>query len=344
MMNANEDINEPIDGGNEQQPSDLGSVSASASWRDDDDQVHLAQREEFLSHRRRCCLFVSVFPFLISAVALCTMLAFNSSSETATTSTMQSSSVSMRGSPSSKGTGPHIETSYLQDDTGTGILSNETLFVDSSSTTSSTTYGIASTTTDLPVEEDVLDLIATTTAAAAATTRITTVQPEATTTVSVIATTQTEPTIAVTSEPPVTTTNVVTTTPVAETTAAVEIITSTRPETTTAAPQILTCEEATAHDECIKHSVDCVWFTPVNWSELCFTKPDFPLNKCKEVRLMDDCVESAVGCIWIVEKAKQMRVADAKEKKKPAKDKGGDFDVCRFARDKKLRWKNQKGW
>ena len=353
-MNANEASNEQADSRNEQS-SDLESVSASASWKDDDDQVHVGRREEFLAQRRRCCLFASAFPFLISAIALCGMLAFKSSSETVDSSTMNSSSVSMRGSTSSKGMDSHVGLSSYLDDTGIEA-SNETLFANASSTTS-TIYVTATTTIDTLAEMDVLDL--TTTSTAAATSRITTIQPESTTIMSAITAAISDPTVVVTSEatvasiqpetttvgtatPAAETTTVGTTTPVAETTAAVEIITSAQPETTTVAPKIPTCEEATSHDKCMKQSPNCVWFTPVNWPDLCFIKPEFPLNKCKEVRLADDCLKSAVGCSWVVEKAKQKRNLQAKELKEPPMDKA-EFDVCRFTRDQ-LRWKSHKGW
>lgn len=85
--------------------------------------------------------------------------------------------------------------------------------------------------------------------------------------------------------------------------------TTTEAETTTTAEADVTetsesptCEDITTKRQCKDPSKDCVWFTPLNWKPLCFTKPEFSFKLCKEIRLSEDCVESAVGCEWLFEK------------------------------------------
>eukprot|EP00956_Cyclotella_meneghiniana_P024712 scaffold50014_cov66-Cyclotella_meneghiniana.AAC.4 len=83
--------------------------------------------------------------------------------------------------------------------------------------------------------------------------------------------------------------------------------------TTSDAP---TCEDLTTERQCKDPFNNCVWFTPLNWDPLCFTKPEFSLKLCKEIRLSEDCVESALGCEWLFEKKS-----------------GGKnmYDICRFS-------------
>ena len=99
--------------------------------------------------------------------------------------------------------------------------------------------------------------------------------------------------------------------------------TTTETETTTTAEADVTetsesptCEDITTKRQCKDPSKDCVWFTPLNWKPLCFTKPEFSFKLCKEIRLSEDCVESAVGCEWLF------------EKKSGGKN---TYDTCRFS-------------
>ena len=315
-MNDHHEINDPS--------NDSGSDSVSTSWRDDG--THQSTREELISQRRRCFLFVSLFPFLISAIALFTMLAFNSGTSGAVASS-SIDSVSLRGnSPNGNEMNTHVEASYLADNGG----AKATLSSNEASTTSSTVLISTATAVDTSTE-DVLDSFSTSTPE---TTTTTTSPPQSETASTTLFTLETAAMADTTAASQSESTSAMITT-ANPTTIKAEIATTPQPDPTTAAAAVTTqtstepttCEEAATHESCINHSANCVWFSPLNWQELCFTKPDFPLNKCKEVRLMDDCVESAVGCVWVVEK-----VVGEKGK---GEEKGED--ICRFMKENRLR-------
>jgi hypothetical protein len=319
------------------------SDSGMSSLRDEEENEHQIRREELISKRRRCFLFVSVFPFLLSVLALFTMLAFNSDSGS---TAMDSSLNSMRGNMNGKDTDQHIETSYLAD---TPAVSNNTFANEEVSTTSSTSTNSMSTTSIIDTsKEDVLDMYPSTQAATSTSlpqTFVVSTASASASTVAVKPSTQSDVTATTAPE----TTKVETTTPQPDPTTPAATTISSQPDpttpvattavaaTTTSATQPATCEEVITHEHCIKHSSDCVWFSPLNWQELCFTKPAFPLNECQEVRLSDDCLNSAVGCTWVVEK-----VAGEKPKG-PEKDKNKADEICRFTKqDGKLRGKREK--
>jgi hypothetical protein len=303
MLIANEEFNRQLSG--DEQAPNAGRVSVSKSWGENgQDQDHNIRQQEFISQRRRCFLFISVFPFFLSAIALFTMLAFNSNSMNKTSVVDSAAVSSLRGNSNGKDEDPHVETAFLAE-----VALNETSITDNASI-SPTVY--THTTTVKTPSEDTLDSLSTTTSTKEATSSPSQTQPATTASITSLAT-------------------------------SVELVTTaTQPDSTTVTG-IFTCEEATTHEQCINHSSNCVWFSPLNWDDLCFTKPhEFSLKECKEVRLEDDCLQSAVGCTWSAEKGpavKRMQKAKGPGDKRPVKE---VQDICRFSRQGDLRGKAPK--
>jgi hypothetical protein len=232
------------------------------------------------------------------------MLAFNSNSMNKTSVVDSAAVSSLRGNSNGKDEDPHVETAFLAE-----VALNETSITDNASI-SPTVY--THTTTVKTPSEDTLDSLSTTTSTKEATSSPSQTQPATTASITSLAT-------------------------------SVELVTTaTQPDSTTVTG-IFTCEEATTHEQCINHSSNCVWFSPLNWDDLCFTKPhEFSLKECKEVRLEDDCLQSAVGCTWSAEKGpavKRMQKAKGPGDKRPVKE---VQDICRFSRQGDLRGKAPK--
>lgn len=271
-------------------------------------------REELLMQRRRCFILISVLPFLISAIALSAVLA-------GAPQTLDASPVALRGNSNGRDAKPQSQESYLSD---FGTLPSETFTATNTSATSSVspaTTGFINAPTEQPsiTVETTKDTTQTEASPAtpATTTETTTITTQATTTTMSVETadilySHVESVDILYSHPSAT----------AAAEASAESMTAT-PTTTS----LGSCEEAATHEQCTTHSSKCVWFSPLNWSELCFTKPSFPLNNCKEVRLVDSCLQSAVGCKWTIET-------------KP----GPDKDVCRFSRHTDTSVRGGKHW
>lgn len=291
-MRNNNDINE--------QHSGNGSISC----RNDDNRQN-TEGDEFILRRRWCFLLLSIFPFVISAMALCIVLMANSPPKDPIISNLESSAASLRGKPDRNETSSLVETSHLED-SGT-TPSKNVVEVNNHSSLSISPSSTASESADISLT----DPSATTSAFESSfLTTTTTVSPTYQTTTSLP-----QNLTASSSSVPTTKVAVETTAhaPPSSTSASYFII---RDTTTTAQHE---CEEALTREEC-SSSDNCVWFVPVNWSELCFTKPDFSLSECKEVRLDEECFQAAVGCSWVIERWP-----------------GRGNDICRYAIHSELR-------
>ena len=301
--------------------------------KEEEDDTHNASSDEedmIIAKRRRICLLVAIVPFLMSAIALLTVLRLNNSSNIASSSNSAlESTASLRGSSSDHQDSSFIETYYLNashviNETASASFPHEES-VNQDFVINDDAYEYEYQHEEI-VNQDVYDLYTTTTTMATTTHEESVNQDgfddvPSTSTMATVINEEEVNQDGFDHEPSTTLATEGTILPAAS---------ESKP--------ISSCESITNEEQCKQHTASsskCVWFTPLNWDPICFAKPQFPLKSCKEIRLSDDCLVNAVGCRWYFENKKG-------DDKKNEKEKEMMYDSCRFSRHERKR--RYVGW